>query len=168
MNKAMYIASIVCAVVFLFTIGYYISEVSSAHAIQYTEEMLNATYGSHISSLSSLYTLSPERLTEQGGNVCLWFFVLLESVFIRGAWKGTNARIKAVSLTGLILGLACMVWDLIMMASPASMSFDEVGIGFLIFALLSLVFSIVGLIQSVKENKAEWIVGNPTKQMLDS
>lgn len=167
MNKVFYIIALIFSVVFFFIVGYYVSEVSAARSLLFYDSYMNL-YSSYGNSMTSLYSISPERLTEQGGIVCLFFFLFFIFVDIMGLVKVKTPTTRVLSIIGIALGGLFILWDLMMMSSPGSMSFDEVGIGFLIYALIAMAFSLVGLIQSIKFSRVQGIVGNPTDGLLDS
>lgn len=167
MNKVFYIIALVFSVVFFFIVGYYVSEVSTARSLLFYDSYMNL-YSSYGSNMTSLYSISPERLTEQGGIISLFFFLFFIFVDIMGLIRVKTTTSRVFSIIGIALGALFILWDLIMMSSPGALSFDEVGIGFLIYALITMAFSIVGLIQSIKFFNSNGVVGNPTSELLDS
>lgn len=144
MNKAFYIVGIVFSVVFFFVSAYYIAAVDEARYLDF----VSYSYGSYNSY--SYGSSVASSLTEEGALIALLFFLVFAAVDILGLLKVKTKTAKAMSIIGLSITGLFLLWDLAMMSSPGSMSFDEVGVAFLLYCLIALAFSIVGLIQSVR------------------
>jgi len=133
MNKAFYISSLVLSVLFGFIVLYYIDLVVSARYSWY----------------SSPYDYSSgSSETEEAGLISLFFFLFFITTFLLGLIKIKRVTNKVLSIIGLSLAALFLLWDLVMLSSPSSISFDEVGIGFFFFTPVITAFSIVGIVQS--------------------
>lgn len=146
MNRAFYISGIVLSVIFFFTSAYYISEVHNARmSYIFSDYGLNAyDYGYQYGASSAA------SLTEEGGLVALIFFLAFIAIDILGLLKVKTTTMKVMGIIGLSISGIFLIWNLLMMSSPGSLSFDEVGIGFLLYCIIILAFCIVGLVQSVR------------------
>lgn len=169
MNRAFYIVGIVFSVVFLFVCAYYVGEVSSARSMAFINSM--SSYNSY-DPYYSLYSAASDEaaadLTTEAGLISVFFFLYFIFADLMGLLKVKTKTIRVFSIIGLSLGAIFLLWDVLMMSSPSSMSFDEIGAGFVFYALIALAFSIVGLIQSVRFAKRGSTVGSPRTDLLDS
>jgi len=132
MNKAFYISSLVLSVLFSVIVIYYIDLVVSAR--------FSGWYSDYYDSGSSQ--------TEEAGLISLFFFLFFIATFLLGLIKIKRVTNKVLSIVGLSLSALFLLWDLVMLSSPSSLSFDEVGVGFFFFTPVIAAFSIVGIIQS--------------------
>lgn len=154
MNRALYIIGIVFSFIFLIVIGYYIEEVSSAR-LSYLFSSFDFDYG-YGSSYNSYGSSSEYKdLTVNGAIWSALFILAFVGIQLVGLIKVKTKTIKVLSIVGLALSAIFLFWSLGVMASPGSMSYDEVGGGFGLYALIMMAFSIVGLIQSVRFLKRE-------------
>lgn len=174
MNRAFYIVGIVFAVVFLFIGGYYADAVD------------NAKWSSFYDSLSSSYDDygydygfgnddRADELTITAGLWSLFFFLAFIAIDLLGLLKVKTTTIKVFSIIGLSISGIFLLWNFAVLASPGSLSFDEVYPGWVLYCLIMLAFSIVGLVQSVRYHKRQ-VLGvsqpvlnsNDSKDLLDS
>ena len=159
MNRALYIIGIVLSVVFIGVCGYYIEEVEHARY----------GYGFDLSSYYSSYDSgAANSVTEEAGLVSLFFFLFYLSADILGLIKVKRTTMKVMGIIGVSITGIFLLWDLAMMSEPGALSFDEVGAGFVFYALIMLAFSIVGLIQSVKFVKYGRTTTVKSTDLLDS
>lgn len=134
--KALNIIGIVFSVLLIGVAGYYIDEVSSARYLSYYSDY---SYGSSSSSI-----------TEEGGVTTMIFFLFFVFLFIMNMVKVKTTSSKVFSIIGLSLTVLAMAWDGLMISSPSHISYDEVGPAWIIYGLITLAFTIVHLVQSVK------------------
>ncbi|MCR9174311.1 MAG: hypothetical protein NXI10_17570 [bacterium] len=149
MNRAFYIVGIVFSVIFFFVCGYYIAEVHDARMM---DLFASGPYGSY-DLYSSFGSGIAESLTEEAGMVSLFFFLSFITIDLLGLLKVKTSTAKVMSIIGLAISGIFLLWNFAMLSSPGSLSFDEVGVGFLLYCFIMLAFTIVGLIQSVKYAK---------------
>lgn len=180
MSKVLYIIGIVLSVVFLFVCGYYVSEVDAAQRADFMNYLSSSLdsygYGGYSSSLSSLNDGVAEDLTVEGGLISLLFFAFFIFADVTGIVKVKTTTMKVFGIIGLSISGLFLLLDFLMIASPGSMSFDEIGGGFVFYCFIMLAFSIVGLVQSINFAKqgqapvpiAGNPVGNSTRDLLDS
>jgi hypothetical protein len=163
--KALYIVGIVLSVIFLFVIGFFIAEVESARFSSYYNPY--DTYSSY-NSYSSYNNGSDETML--GAIVSFFFFSFFIFSGILGLVKVKTITNKVFSIIGICISGIFFLWNLLMMFSPGSLSFDEVGIGFVFYCFIMLAFMIVGLVQAVKHEKSNRIMANSvgSTDMLDS
>ena len=143
MNRAFYIVGIVFSLIFFFTCGFYVVAVEDARYVDF----MSYSYSSY-NSLSYDSSISAS-LTEEAAYISLFFFLCFAAIDILGLVNVKTKTIKvmgliSVSITGLFL-----LWDFAVISSPSSISYDEVGVAFLLYCLMMLAFCIVGLIQSI-------------------
>lgn len=172
MNKAFYIVGIVFSVVFLFLGGYYAEEVSSARWNSiFSSYDSYSTYGY---DYSALFQEDSGDLTFTAGLWSLFFFACFIAIDLLGLMKVKTKTVKIFSIIGLSISGIFLLWDFAILASPSSMSFDEVYPAWVLYCLIMLAFGIVGLVQSVRYGKAQSKVGmSPTstakaEDLLDS
>ena len=143
MNKAFYISGIVLSFIFLFVIGYYAGEVSSA---RFNALFSNYDYGSYGYGYNESYS----DLTVTAGIWSLLFILIFIAIDLLGLIKIKTKTTKVLSIIGLSLSAIFLLWTFAVIASPGSMSFDEVAGGFGFYAMVMMAFSIVGLVQSIR------------------
>lgn len=165
--KALYIVGIVLSFIFLFVIGFFVAEVQSARFMSYYDydPYSYSGYGGYNS-----YTNYGEDETLLGAIVSFFFFAYFITAGILGLIKTKTKTNKVISIIGLSLSGIFFLWNLAVMFSPGSLSYDEVGGGFVFYSLVMLAFMIVGLVQAVKYAKQPY--GNPSvfpqQDILDS
>ncbi|MNJ86264.1 hypothetical protein D3C87_37550 [compost metagenome] len=141
MTKALYISSLVLSVLFGVVIIYYIDWVRS-------------TRYSFWYSGTDYYGRSEAGIrTEEAAWVSLLFFSFFVTTFLLGLIKIHRVTNKVLSIIGLSLSALFLLWDLAMLSSTESLSFDEVGVGFFFFVPVVLAFSIVGIVQAGRYKK---------------
>lgn len=172
MNKAFYIVGIVFSVIFLIVTGYYSEEVSSAkwssfYSSMYDYDYLDYGYSSYDSS--SEY----KDLTFTAALWSLFFFLCFIAIDLLGMIKIKTKTTKVLSIIGLSFSGIFLFWNFAVMASPGSMSFDEVSPAWGLYCLIMLAFTIIGLVQSVRYGNAVASGGsvkkkNELEDLLDS
>lgn len=156
MNKAFYISSLVLSVLFSIIVLYYIDLVSYARSYYYL-------------SYSSGYYDSGSVKTEEGALISIFFFLFFIATFLLGLIKIKRVTNRVLSIIGLSVSALFLLWDLGMLSSPSSISFDEVGIAFFLFTPMIVAFSIVGIVQSNRFKKQGVLYKQNTESdLLDS
>lgn len=176
MNRAFYIVGIVFSIVFLFVGGYYAEEVDMAKWDSFYSSLSSSyDYGYNYSSYS--YDYRADDLTVAAALWSLFFFLCFIVIDLLGLLKVKTKTMKVFAIISLSLSGIFLLWDFAVMASPGSLSFDEVYPGWVLYCLIMLAFSIVGLVQSVRYHKSQLGGGvatssttssNETKDLLDS
>jgi uncharacterized protein YneF (UPF0154 family) len=163
MNRALYIIGIVCAVIFFFVTGFYIAETVDAgfnSIMRYDDPYM------------SYYGVGRAEVTEEAAIVSIFFFILFMVIDLLGLIKVKTKTMKVMAILGLSFSGLFLIWNFAVLSSPGSMSFDEVGLAWLLYCMIMLAFSIVGLVQSAKYSKRlkQGAAGvNPTESdLLDS
>jgi hypothetical protein len=160
--RALYIIGIVLSVVFMFVSGFMIEEVS------------NERYDYYMYDYSTNYSYAPSgESTFIAGLFSLLFFVYFITVYIAGLVKIKRTTNKVLSIIGLSLTGILLLWNLLMMAEPTSLSFDEIGPVWILYCLPTLAFMIVGLVQAIRSMKPAQSMQNtagqvPKSDLLDS
>lgn len=162
--KALYIVGIVLSFIFMFVIGYFIQEVESARSFNYYN--YNNPYGSY--NYNSYYNNGSED-TMMAAIISFFFFTFFIFTSIIGMIKVKTITNKVFSIIGLSISGIFFLWNLLVMFSPSSLSFDEVGGGWGFYSLVMLAFMIVGLVQAVKYSKRTNVNSSPHSiDVLDS
>lgn len=58
---------------------------------------------------------------------------------------------KVLTIIGLALTVIMSAWNGVMMGSPGAISFDEVGIVWVLYAVVVLTFGIIGTVHAFKK-----------------
>lgn len=144
MKQVVNIVGLAFTVIFAIVIFYYAEEVSDAKMDSFLNS-LSSSYSDIGYSFSDSYL--DDELTEEAGWISLIFIAFFTFQFIFNLMKVKTKTSKIISIIGISLSGIWLAWDLLMISSPGALSFDEIGPGFLFYALAVLAFSIVGLIQ---------------------
>lgn len=116
------------------------------------------SYGSNLSS----------SLTEEAGLISLFFFLAFIAIDLLGLVKVKTKTMKVMAIIGLAISGLFLLWNVAMLTSPGSLSFDEVGLGFMFYSLIMLAFCVVGLVQSIRFVKMKKNSVVSGKDILDS
>ncbi len=170
MNKAFYIIGIVFSVIFLILGAYYAEEVQSAK----WDSIFNYSgydYGyTNYSSYS--YSSSYKDLSVEASLWSLVFFLFFIASDLLGLIKIKTRTAKVISIIGLSFSGIFLLWNFAVLFSDGGISFDEVYPGWLLYCLIMLAFSIIGLIQSVRFSRggrpSPVAVNSENKDLLDS
>lgn len=170
MSKVLYIIGIVLAVVFFILNGYYSGEVSDARF-----DALFSSYDYSYSSYSSYsYNGSASDITVEAGVWSLVFILFFIAMNLVGLIKVKTKTSKVLTIIGLSFSGILLFWDFAMIASPGSISFDEVSPAWVFYILMILAFAIIGLVQSIRFSKKMMnvvpssSVSTESKDLLDS
>lgn len=155
--RAFYIIGIVLSVAFIFVTGYFIEEYQSARWSYY-----DYSYGS--SGYNSSYYRANE-VTFNWAVVSVFFFLYFIAVDIIGLVKIKRTTTKVLAIIGLSISGLMLAWNFLVMSSPSHISVDEVAGAWMLYSLLYLAFSIVGLVQAVKWKNRN--IANANEQVLD-
>lgn len=155
MNKAFYISAIALSFIFLCICGYYIEETSSARALESFSYYSSSYTDSYSYSSYNIYEGLAENYTSEVALISLFFFLFFITTDVLGLLKVKTKTVKVLGIIGISLTGIMLIWDLLILSSPSSLSFDEVGGAFSLYSLTVLAFSIVGLVQSVRFSKNE-------------
>lgn len=142
--RAFYILGIIFSILLIIVTGYFIAEYQSARYSYYSYDYSYNSYGSD----SSYYEM--REVTSNWAITTLFFFLYYIAVDILGLVKIKRTTTKVLSIIGLSLSGIMLFWDLLVISSPGGISVDEVGGVWVLYALIYLAFSIVGLVQAVK------------------
>lgn len=157
--------------------GYYAEEVDSAKWSSFYQSLSTSydDYGGYNYGYDA-YDYEADDLTVTAALWSLFFFLSFIAIDILGLLKIKTATVKVFSIIGLSLSFIFLLWNFAVMADPGSLSFDEVYPGWVLYCLIMLAFSIVGLVQSVRYHKRQngGVVpqsvssSDDTKDLLDS
>ena len=104
----------------------------------------------YIFSDFSFSSISYSKITEEAAlstGIIFCFFIFM---FLFGLLRVKTRTSKVLSIIGGVLSFCFVVWAIVVFMSPSAISFDEVFFVWLLFSLIVISFSIVGLIQSVR------------------
>lgn len=148
MNKAFYITGIVLSVVLIIVGAYYSTEVSKARI-----DELFSTVDSYFDDYNYYGRSSSNRVSDytfEGAFVSLFFFLFFIASDLLGLIRVKTNTTKVLSIIGLSLSGIFLLWNFLVMSSDGGISYDEVYPAYLLYCLVMLAFSIVGLVQSVR------------------
>lgn len=154
MKTAINITGIAFSIIFGIVILYYIGLVHDARM-----ESLFSSINSYSSSPYSTYTPyssssdSASSLTEEGGLICLAFFLFFLFTNIFNLIKVKTKTNKVISIIGLSLTGIFTLWNLLMITDSGALSFDEVGVAFLLYCFVLLAFAIISTVQCSVHSK---------------
>lgn len=152
MNRAFYIVGIVFSVVFLFITSYYAEEVQSARYDYLWDDYAYSSYDSYTPYSSYSYNNSDD-LTMEAGLWSLFFLLSFLVIDILGMIKVKTKTMKVMGILGVCFTGILFLWNLLVIFDPGAISFDEVAPAWVLYCLIMLGFTIVGLIQSVRYYK---------------
>jgi hypothetical protein len=138
MIRLVFITSLVLSVALIMLSVSYIQKTGDARS----ENYLDPEYDDHF--LISKSTPA-EEYTREIGKISLVFFLFYIAAGTTGFIK---LRAKILSMTTVVLSMIMLVWDLVMIDSPGGISFDEVGVAWIVFALAQLVIAVIGIKQT--------------------
>jgi hypothetical protein len=81
------------------------------------------------------------------------YFLFMITLCILGLVYVKTATNKVFSIIGLSLTGIMLVWGLVVLSSPRSMSFDEVGGGWILYGVFTLVLAIIGTVQAFRAHR---------------
>jgi len=152
MMRITYLLSILVSLFFCLMIFDYIVRVNDARNDQIYEMMNN--YSSGADSYSSYNSYDDERdnrLTAEAGLMSLFFFLFFLALGILTLIKLKTKTMKIISIIGLALTLIMSAWSAVMMGSPGAISFDEVGVVWVLYAVIMLTFGVIGTMHAFKK-----------------
>jgi len=136
--KALNIIGLVLVIVLFFVTGVYINETSSARWSDYSYD-----------SYSYLYSGRAADVTMEAASIMLLFMFFYIGAMIANLVKVKTTTTKVMSIIGLSFSLIILLINLVVLAEPSNLAFDESGGFFIIYGILMLAFFIVFLVQSV-------------------
>ncbi len=119
------------------------AEVESTRYSSYYDYNFSSSYDQYSYNSSSDDTM-------MAGIVSFFFFLYFISMFILGLIKVKTTANKVFGIIGLSISGIFFLWNFLVIFDPGAISFDEVGGAWMLYSLIVLAFSIVGLVQAVK------------------
>lgn len=162
MNRALYIGSIVLAIVFVIVGVYYSAEVKYARYDYYSS--LGTAYGTYPTYNSGYYA----EYSFEAGLVSLLFILFFIATDLLGLIKVKTKTAKVMSIIGLAFGGLFLFIDLAIIAAPTDIPYDDAFPAFFLYALIVLAFSVVGLVQSIIFINRKDKVKTKSSDLLDS
>jgi len=150
MMRISYILSIVVSLFFGVLILDYIVRVNDARQDALWEMMNNYSQDGY-SSYSSYDDDRDNRLTSEAGLMSLFFFLFYLALQILTLIKLKTKTMKVLTIIGLSLTVIMSSWSGVMMDSPGAISFDEVGIVWVLYAVIMLTFGVIGTVHAFKK-----------------
>jgi len=147
--RALYIIGIVLSIGLITTTIYYTEEHQSVYYSSYSYDSYGYdSYGGY----DDTYYRKAE-ITFEWAVVSLFFFLYFIATDILGLVKIKRTTTKVLGIIGLSLSGIMLLWDLAVLSSPSGISINEIGGVWALYSLVFLAFSIVGLVQAVKNLK---------------
>ena len=146
--RAFYLIAIVFSLAFVITSAIYIGKVINAR----TEALFRSlSYDSYDSYGSSYYDSGEDdSLTQEAGFISLFFLVFYAVVEVMTFIKLKTKTMKVITIIGISFTGIMLAWDALMISSPGGISFDEVGVAFMLFGIIQLAFSIIGTVHAFR------------------
>lgn len=154
MMRALYIVALVLGLGFIITTIAFAAEVNNQRTAALFSEL--DSYLDDYSSEGYSYGMSDsgyqeaEDTTQMAAIVTIVFLVFFEALFVLSLMKIKTKTMKVLSIIGLALTGIMLIWAVLPAASPGSVSFDEVGLGFAAFGFVLITFSIIGTIHAFR------------------
>ncbi len=152
--RVFYLVAIVLTIVFMAVDVYYAEEVSSARMDSlmqsYSDYNNQDSYGGY-SGYDYYESGKDDELTTEAGIVTMIFFFFYMALYVLSLMKIKTTTMKVFSIIGMSLTGIVLAWDALVISSPGSLSFDEVGVAWIGFGLVMLAFSIVGTVHAFKK-----------------
>ena len=157
MNRAFFIVGIVFSVIFMFVTSYYAEEVQSARWSAWDSYSYSSyDYDSYSYPSYNSYSYdNSDDLTMEAGLWSLFFFLCFITIDILGLMKVKTKTMKVLGIIGLCFSGIFLLWNFLVIFDPGAISFDEVAPAWILYCLIMLAFTIVGLIQSVRYYKQQ-------------
>ncbi|MDG1428882.1 MAG: hypothetical protein P8H56_11470 [Crocinitomicaceae bacterium] len=166
MNRAFFIVGIVFSVIFMFITSYYADEVQSARWDAWDYSYSNYSYDSYDSysypTYSSYSYDYSDGLTTEAGFWSLFFFLCFIAIDILGIMKVKTKTMKVLGIIGLSISGIFLLVNFLVIFDQGAVSFDEVAPAWILYCLIMLAFTIVGLVQSVRFYKRQSSSSNVT------
>jgi uncharacterized membrane protein YccF (DUF307 family) len=99
---------------------------------------------------SEYYDEQAENGTRLGGIVSVLYMLLSGAAFLLALMKIKTKTMKVISIIGLSLSGLFLLWGMLPVASPGSISFDEIGGAFALAGVALLGLHIVGMVHAFK------------------
>jgi hypothetical protein len=152
MMRILYLVSHVVTIALISVSFYYIIQVSDARSDFYMQSYSSYdTYDPYGSANYYDTGGTDEGVTQEAGFVMIAFMVFYLALQVLALIKIKSIAMKIMGIIGLVLTGIMLAWDAIMIGSPGSISFDEVGAVFILFGVIMLGFGVPGTIIAFKK-----------------
>lgn len=155
--KALYITSLPLIVIYTILLIYYSAEYQSAYWQEW--DSIYYSYDDYGYNNYSYYGPSSDSIGMEFGLISILFCLYFLAQDIVGLVRIKTATTKVLTIIGICVSGFMVLFSGLVASDPGAIGLNEVGPMFLIYSIIVLGFSIVGLIQSVK-------YGNKLKQGL--
>lgn len=158
MMRAFFISTCVLTLIFIisaFAITAMVDEARTMSWLSYDYDDYSYDYDyssdySYDSYDSYYYDEQAESGTRLGGIVSVLYMLVSAGAFVLALMKIKTKTMKVISIIGLSLSGLFLLWAMLPMSSPSSISFDEVGPAFALAGIALLGLHIVGMIHAFK------------------
>lgn len=130
-------------------IGIIVSVLYASMCTGAAQEVQGLRYTNIRMGSDEFYYYQMQKSTLTAGITTLFGFLFFLGQFIFGLIKTKTITSKVISIIGICFAGLFIIWDIIMLSNPAGISFDEVGLFWILFFMTALIFSILALIQSI-------------------
>lgn len=138
--RAFQITAIVFSLILLVVAAVYADQVRSERF-----DSLFNDYGSYT------YFSSGNSTTTQAAMVCSLFVLFFTAVQILSIIKIKTTTMKVMGIIGACLSGILLLIGVLVMANPGSLSFDEAGAFWALYAIIMIAFSIVGTVHAFRK-----------------
>ena len=149
--RAFFLVALVFTLIYMIVAGVFTGAASTYRTLSYMDSYTSSYGDSGYSDYySSGYDDAEENATRTGGLLSAVFLLIFDVVFLLGLIKIKTKTMKVISIIGLSLTTIMMAWAVMVIGSPGSLSFDEVGPAFICYGVVLLAFNIIGVIHAFK------------------
>lgn len=154
MMRAFFITAAVLSLIYIIT-AFGIAELarearwSSFSSYDYGSDYYGDSYDYGYNDYS-YYEDEADDYTRMGGIVSVFYMLISAGAFVLALLKIKTKTMKVISIIGLSIAGLFFIWSLLPMASPDSISFDEVAPAFILAAISLLAFHIVGVVHAFR------------------
>lgn len=153
MMRAFFIAACVLSLIYVVATVAIAEEVREARWSSWSEPdySYDTDYYDYDYSYSD-YSEDADDATRMGGIVSVLYMGLCVTAFLLALMKIKTQTMKVISIIGLSIAGLFLLWAMLPLASPGSVSFDEVAPAFMLGGIALLALHIVGIVHAFKTN----------------
>jgi len=154
--RAFFIAATVLSLIYIFSSAAIAEKVSSARWSSYYDavydynDYYSSDYSYDYSYDDYAYEDEADDYTRMGGMVSVFYMLISAGAFLLALMKIKTKTMKVISIIGLSLSGLFLLWSMMPLASPGSISFDEVAPAFILAAIAFIGLNVVGIVHAFK------------------
>lgn len=149
--RAFFIAACVLTLIYIVASIAIADEVRSARwsSYDYSYDSYDS-YGYDSYSYYDDYEDDADDYTRMGGIVSVFYMLISAGAFVLALMKIKTQTMKVISIIGVSIAGLFFLWSMLPLASPDSISFDEIAPAFVFAAMALLGLHIVGIVHAFK------------------